>query len=71
MPGAGKRGSGSWPPQRAAGIAWLYFEMLLMFLYIESRSIAVARDRSEGLGKTFILVVIAAIGLTSLLLARR
>ena len=51
-----------------AGVAWLDFGMLLMFLYIESRSIAVARGRSEGLGKTFILVVIAAIGLTSLLL---
>jgi hypothetical protein len=57
-------------PGMVAGIAWLYFEMLLMFLYIESRSIAVARGRAEGLGKAFVPVVIAAIGLTSLLLTR-
>jgi uncharacterized membrane protein len=57
-------------PGTVVGVAWLYFEILLTFLYIELRSIAVARGRAEGLGKAFVLVVIAAIGLTSLLLTR-
>jgi uncharacterized membrane protein len=57
-------------PGMLVGVAWLYFEMLLMFLYIEARSIAVARGRAEGLGRAFVPVVIALIVATSLLLAR-
>ena len=57
-------------PGMVVGVAWLYFEMLLMFLFIESRSIAVARGRAAGLGSAFVPVVVAVIAVTSLLLTR-
>lgn len=57
-------------PGAAVQMAWLYFEMLAMFLYIEARSIAVARGRAAGLGITFLPITIAVIGVTSLLLGR-
>jgi hypothetical protein len=44
--------------------------MLLMFLFIEARSIAVARGRAQGLGPAFVPVVLGAVALTSLLLMR-
>jgi len=57
-------------PAMLTGIAWLYFEMLLMFLFIEARSIAVAGGRERGLGAVFAPVLIGAIVVTSLLLTR-
>ena len=57
-------------PGMVDGVAWLYFELLLMFLYIEARSIAVARGRAEGLGRAFALILMAVTVATSLLLTR-
>jgi hypothetical protein len=57
-------------PGMAAGMAWLNFEMLAMFLFIEARSIAVARGRAAGLGAAFLPITIAVIVVTSLLLIR-
>jgi hypothetical protein len=55
-------------PGMLTGVAWLYFEMLLMFLFIEARSIAVARGRAAGLGKAFLPVTLLIIGGTTWLL---
>jgi len=49
---------------------WLHFEILAMFLFIEVRSIAVARGRATGLGVTFLPITLAVILGTSLLLVR-
>jgi hypothetical protein len=57
-------------PGMVVGVAWLYFEILLMFLFIEARSIAVARGRAAGLGRAFVPTVLGAIVVTSLLLVR-
>lgn len=57
-------------PGMITGVAWLYFELLVMFLYIESRSIAVARGRAPGLGRAFTPIFIGLIVATSLLLTR-
>jgi hypothetical protein len=57
-------------PGMTTGMAWLNFEMLAMFLFIEARSIAVARGRAAGLGAAFLPITLAVIVATSLLLAR-
>jgi uncharacterized membrane protein len=57
-------------PGMPVGMAWLNFEVLAMFLFIEARSIAVARGRARGLGAGFLPIVIAAVVVTSLVLAR-
>jgi hypothetical protein len=57
-------------PGMATGMAWLNFEMLAMFLFIEARSIAVAGGRAAGLGAAFLPITLAAIVATSLLLKR-
>jgi hypothetical protein len=57
-------------PGMVVGIAWLNCEMLALFLYIEARSITVARGRAAGLGAAFLPLTIAVIVATSLLLVR-
>ena len=57
-------------PGMPLGMAWLNFEMLALFLFIEARSIAVARGRAAGLGAGFLPVTLAVIVATSWLLTR-
>jgi hypothetical protein len=57
-------------PGVVPAVAWLHFEILAMFLFIEARSIAVARGRASGLGVTFLPITLAVLIGTSLLLRR-
>jgi uncharacterized membrane protein len=57
-------------PAFLAVMAWLRAEMLVMFWFIESRMIAVARGRARGLGITFLPITLVVILSTSLILTR-
>jgi uncharacterized protein DUF1648 len=52
-----------------AALAWLRFETLAMFLFIESRTIAVARGRATGLGILFLPITLVIVLGTSLCVA--
>jgi uncharacterized membrane protein len=56
------------PPTEAAVLAWLKAEMLLIFLWIEWRSVEVAYERATGLGAAFLPVTLLVIAATVLLL---
>lgn len=56
------------PPMEAAVLAWLKAEMLLIFLWIEWRSVEVAYERATGLGAAFLPVTLLVIAATMLLL---
>jgi hypothetical protein len=61
---------GPTPPVVATALAWLRFEIIAMFLYIETKSIQVARGRAAGLGAAFLPISLAVILTTTWLLVK-
>jgi hypothetical protein len=56
------------PPLEAAVLAWLKAEILIIFLWIEWRSVEVAYERAAGLGAAFLPVTLVVVAATTLLL---